>query len=273
MVVDPVTRPWADVTDDVQFAAVVRDALREQAAAQPMLTEPYPRVRRRLSRMRLRAVGAVAASMIVVVGVGAAAVRASAPKKKSIPPVSASTLADSVSDRGPVVAWPTRGTAANNAPLITKLKAAFLQAHPETTGQVQVLLVTDTSTYRIGYVTAKTPTGVLESWFYGPIGSDDLVEGVVQYGGGLDARTEILATGLSDAQGHTQLVVLAPPGTRTMSLTTNNPRADGSAALALAGSGRDRRQSGPHRLHRVAHSRRAGRALGGGEQGHANPRA
>ena len=107
-----------------------------------------------------------------------------------------------------------------NGPLITKLKAAFLHAHPETTGQVQVLLVTDTSTYRIAYVTAKSPTGVLESWFYGPVGSNDLVEGVVQYGGGLDARTEILATGLADAQGHTQLVVLAPPGTRKMSVIT-----------------------------------------------------
>jgi hypothetical protein len=85
-----------------------------------------------------------------------------------------------------VVAWPTRGTAAKDAALITKLKAAFLYAHPETTGQVQVLLITDTSTYRIAYVTAKSPTGVLESWFYGPVGSGDLVEGVVQYGGGLD---------------------------------------------------------------------------------------
>ncbi|HEY5455355.1 MAG TPA: hypothetical protein VIJ96_07790 [Acidothermaceae bacterium] len=220
MAADPVTRRWVDSTDVQQAAAIVRDALREQAAAVPLLIEPYPRVRQRVSRMRLRAVGAVAVSMIVVVALGAVAVRASAPKKKSVPPVSASTLADSVSDRGPVVAWPTRGTAAKNGVLLAKLKAAFLHAHPETTGQVQVLLITDTSAYRIAYVTAKSPTGVLESWFYGPVGSNDLVEGVVQYGGGLDARTEILAAGLADAQGHTQLVVLAPPGTRTMSVIT-----------------------------------------------------
>ena len=220
MAADPVLRHWVDSTDDVRFAAVVRDALREQAAAEPALLEPYSRVRQRVSRLRLRAIGAVAASVVVVVAVGAVAVRASAPKKGRVPPVSASTLADSVSDRGPVVAWPTRGTAADNGALITTLKAAFLHAHPETTGQVQVLLVTDTSTYRIAYVTAKSPTGVLESWFYGPVGSNDLVEGVVQYGGGLDARTEILATGLADAQGHTQLVVLAPPGTRKMSVIT-----------------------------------------------------
>ena len=220
MAADAVVHRWVDSTDDAQFAAVVRDGLREQAAAAPALLDPYPRVRQRVSRMRLRAVGAVAASLVVLVAAGAVAVHASAPKKVHVPPVSASTLADSVSDRGPVVAWPTRGTAAQNGALITKLKAAFLHAHPETTGQVQVLLVTDTSTYRIAYVTAKSPTGVLESWFYGPVGSNDLVEGVVQYGGGLDARTEILATGLADAQGHTQLVVLAPPGTRKMSVTT-----------------------------------------------------
>jgi hypothetical protein len=62
---------------------------------------------------------------------------------------------------------------------------------------------------------------VLASWFYGPVGSNDLVEGAVQYGAGLDARTEMLATGVADAQGHTQLVVLAPPGTRTMRLSTS----------------------------------------------------
>jgi hypothetical protein len=217
---DPGMRSRVGFTADAQLAAVVRDALREQAAAAPALIDPYLRIRQRASRMRLRALGAVAASVVVVVAVGAVAIRASAPKKGHVPPVSASTLADSVSDRGPVVAWPTRGTAAKDAALITKLKAAFLYAHPETTGQVQVLLITDTSTYRIAYVTAKSPTGVLESWFYGPVGSGDLVEGVVQYGGGLDARTEILATGLADAQGHTQLVVLAPPDTRKMSVIT-----------------------------------------------------
>ncbi len=236
MTADPVTRRHVDSIDDAHFAAVVRDALREQAAAQPALLEPHPRIRQRASQLRLRAVGAVAASLILVIGVGAVAVYASAPKKHSVPPVSASTLADSVSDRGPVVAWPTRGTAAKNVTLITKLKAAFLHAHPETTGQVQVLLVTDTSSYRIAYVTAKSPTGVLESWFYGPVGSNDLVEGVVQYGGGLDAHTEILATGLADAEGHTQLVVLAPPGTRTMSVTTADTATTTSASSALRDS-------------------------------------
>ena len=233
MAADPATRRWVEVADDAQFAAVVHDALQEQAAAERALIDPYLRVRQRVSRMRFRAVGAVAASLIVVVAVGAVAVRASAPKKKRVPPVSASTLVDSVSDRGPVVAWPTRGTAATNGPLITKLKAAFLHAHPETTGQVQVLLVTDTSTYRIAYVTAKSPTGVLESWFYGPVGSNDLVEGVVQYGGGIDARTEILATGLADAQGHTQLVVLAPPGTRKMSVITADTATTTSTSSSL----------------------------------------
>ena len=125
------------------------------------------------------------------------------------------------SDTGPVVGWTTRGTAAQDGTLLTKLKVAFLRAHPEATGQVQVLLVTDTSAYRIAYVTAKSPTGVLESWFYGPVGSNDLVEGVVQYGVGLDTHSGVLATGLADAQGHTELVVLAPPGTRTMRLATS----------------------------------------------------
>ena len=175
----------------------------------------------------------------------------SAPKKGKVPLVSASTLADSVSDRGPVVAWPTRGTAAHNSTLISKLKAAFLHAHPETTGQVQVLLVTDTSSYRLAYVTAKSPTGVLESWFFGPVGSNDLVEGVVQYGGGIDARTELLATGLADTQGHTQLVVLAPPGTRSMRLTTRATSV-APAKRRPACSRRRGGQVGPDRLHRVA---------------------
>ena len=215
------------------LAPVLRDALREQAMAAPAMLAPYPRVKQRVHRGRLRAAGAVAASIIVLVAAGGVAVRASAAKKGHVPAVSASTLADSVSDRGPVVAWPTRGTAAGNGPLITKLKAAFLHAHPETTGQVQVLLVTDTSTYRIAYVTAKSPTGVLESWFYGPVGSDSLVEGSVQYGAGLDARTEMLATGLADAHGHTQLVVLAPPGTRTMRLTTSTSSTAPASRSAL----------------------------------------
>jgi hypothetical protein len=230
---DAATNRWVTSRRDSDFAELMRDALREQAATAPTPLEPYAHVRQRVSRVRMRAAGAVAASVVVLVAAGAVAVRASAPKKDAIPPVSASAEADSVSDRGPVVAWPTRGTAAHNGPLITKLKAAFLHAHPETTGQVQVLLVTDTSTYRIAYVTAKSPTGVLESWFYGPIGSNDLVEGVVQYGGGLDARTEILATGLADAQGHTQLVVLAPPGTRRMSVTTADTATTTSSSSPL----------------------------------------
>jgi hypothetical protein len=230
---DATARSWVAARDQGEFAALVRAALRDQAVTAPTPLEPYVRVKRRVSGMRMRTAGAVAASVIVLVAAGAVAVRASAPKKGHIPPVSASVVSDSVSDRGPVVAWPTRGTAAGNAPLITMLKAAFLRAHPETTGQVQVLLVTDTSTYRIAYVTAKSPTGVLESWFYGPVGSNELVEGVVQYGGGLDARTEILATGLADAQGHTQLVVLAPPGTRKMSVTTADTATTTSSSSPL----------------------------------------
>jgi hypothetical protein len=233
MVADVLTHRWAVSTGDEDFAALVRDTLREQAASTPKLMEPYPRVGQRVSRTRIRGAGAVAASVIVLAAAGAVAVRVSAPTKGKVPLVSASALADSVSDRGPVVAWPTRGTAAHNSTLISKLKAAFLHAHPETTGQVQVLLVTDTSSYRLAYVTAKSPIGVLESWFFGPVGSSDLVEGVVQYGGGIDARTELLATGLADTQGHTQLVVLAPPGTRSMRLTTRATATRPATRLAL----------------------------------------
>ncbi len=233
MAADVLTHRWVVSAGDQDFAKLVRDTLRERVATAPKLIEPYPRVGRRVSRTRIRGAGAVAASVIVLVAAGAVAVRASAPTKGKVPLVSASALADSVSDRGPVVAWPTRGTAADDGTLISKLKAAFLHAHPETTGQVQVLLVTDTSSYRLAYVTAKSPTGVLESWFYGPVGSHDLVEGVVQYGGGIDASTEVLATGVADAQGRTQLVVLAPPGTRTMQLTNRTTTTAPASRSAL----------------------------------------
>ena len=73
--------------------------------------------------------------------------------------------------------------------------------HADATGQTQVLLANDTSTVRIAYVTSNSRNGVIQSWFYGPRGSDNLVEGATSYGGSLLADS-ILADGLIDANGH-----------------------------------------------------------------------
>jgi hypothetical protein len=241
---DPSRRGRAEALSDSQVADVLRDTLREQAAAVAAPIEPYPRVVERLHRMRVRAATSVAVVLLLVVAAGAFAVNASVQKKASPPPL-AGAVAPGAAATGVAVIWPTRGTAATDTVLIARLKSAFRDAHPDATGPVQVLLVTDTSSYRIACLTANSPTGVLQSWFYGPIGSNDLVEGVVQYDAELAANS-VVATGLTDSTGDTQLVVIAPPGTTTMQVANNDlfgetpwpyeplPSVDGVAVKAVA---------------------------------------
>jgi hypothetical protein len=238
----------AESLSDSQIAALLRDALREHAAAVPAPIEPYPRVVERVRRMRVRAGTSVAAVLVVVGAVGALAVNASTqhnaasgtgglpltsptpgtpltpgsapPAPTSSAPPASTALASPVV-AGVMVTWPTRGTAAGDSTLLASLKTAFHDAHPDTTGPAQVLLATDTSAYRIACVTADSPNGVLQSWFYGPVGSNHLVEGVVQYDDSLTASS-VVATGLADSRGDTQLVVIAPPGTTTMQVANND---------------------------------------------------
>jgi hypothetical protein len=97
------------------------------------------------------------------------------------------------------------------------LKSYFTTVHLDATGQTQVLLATDTPTLRIAYVTSNSRNGIIQSWFYGPVGSDNLVEGATSYGGSL-LPDSILADGLIDANGHEQFVVIAPPDTTGMQI-------------------------------------------------------
>jgi hypothetical protein len=84
-------------------------------------------------------------------------------------------------------------------------------------------------------VTSNSRNGVIQSWFYGPVGSDNLVEGATSYGGSL-LSDSVLADGLIDASGHEQFVVIAPPATTGMQIADfdfNDPSvAPGFAPLA-----------------------------------------
>ena len=245
---DPTIGAAAGNMRDRQLAAALTDTLREHALVPSRAIDPYPVVVRRAQRLGRRAVVAVAAVLAVVAAGIAVAVQASQPTKASAAAAasasaaSASALAASkgsspalvrtgpsptftggLSSQGPfapvpravpvlVVPWSTRGTAATDAVLLAHLKSYFTTVHADASGQVQVLLATDTPTMRIAYVTSNSINGVIQSWFYGPVGSDNLVEGASSYGGSL-LPDSILADGLIDTSGHEEYVVIAPPDT------------------------------------------------------------
>jgi len=227
------------------FTDALADTLREHASAPSRVIDPYPAVVRRAQRMGRRAVVAVAAVLVVVATGFVVAVQASQPTKATSAAAAASasrssspaliqtgpqpTFTGGLSSQGPfapvarpagpvlVVPWSPRGTAAKDAVLISRLKSYFTTVHADATGQTQVLLATDTSTLRIAYVTSNSRNGVIQSWFYGPVGSDNLVEGATSYGGSL-LSDSILADGLIDTNGHEQFVVIAPPDTTGMQI-------------------------------------------------------
>jgi hypothetical protein len=230
-----------DKMHDRQFKDALADTLREHSQSPSRVIDPYPAVVRRAQRLGRRAAIAVAAVLAIVVGGFAVAVQASQPTKATTSAAAAAaasksssqalvrtgpspTFTGGLSSQGPfapvarpavpvlVVPWATRGTAANDTVLLAHLKSYFTTVHADATGQTQVLLATDTPTMRIAYVTSNSINGVIQSWFYGPVGSDDLVEGASSYGGSL-LPDSILADGLIDSSGHEQCVVIAPPDT------------------------------------------------------------
>ena len=231
---------------DRQFAEVLADTLREHGSTPSRVIDPYPAVVRRAQRLGRRAVVAVAAVLVVLATGFVVAVQASQPTKETSAAAAASASRSgspaivqtgpspastgSLSSQGPfapvarpsgtpvlVVPWSPRGTAAKDAVLLSRLKSYFTTVHADATGQTQVLLATDTSTLRIAYVTSNSRNGVIQSWFFGPVGSDNLVEGATSYGGSL-LPDSILADGLVDANGHEQFVVIAPPDTSGMQI-------------------------------------------------------
>ena len=232
-----------------RLSNVLDSTLREHSGAAPAPIDPYPLVLARLRRLRLRA-ATVAGVVVVVLGAAVAvAVHVSTPDKAtsaaavasqsgflpnaqffSPAPVSAAPApASGLPAQGPfapvarpgiptlVVPWVTRGTDAKDAELIANLKSYFATVHTDAVGQTQVLLATDTSAFRIAYVTANSPNGVIQSWFYGPIGSENLLEGATSYGGSL-LPTSVLTDGLIDPSGHEEFIVIAPPDTTGMQI-------------------------------------------------------
>jgi hypothetical protein len=244
---DPTVAATVSNLRGVFFTDALADTLREHASSPSRVIDPYPAVVRRAQRLGRRAAVAVAAVLVVVATGFVVAVLASQPTKATSAAAAASasasasrgsslvqtgpspTFTGGLSSQGPfapvarpsgpflVVPWSTRGSAAKDSVLISHLKSYFTTVHQDATGQTQVLLATDTPTLRVAYVTSNSRNGVIQSWFYGPVGSDNLVEGATSYGGSL-LPDSILADGLVDTNGHEQFVVIAPPDTTGMQI-------------------------------------------------------
>ncbi|HTC69743.1 MAG TPA: hypothetical protein VK662_09260, partial [Acidothermaceae bacterium] len=234
-----------DSVADARLTDVLDSTLREHAIAAPGPIDPYPLVLARLRSLRLRATATVAVVVAVLAVAVGVAVRVSKPDKatstsaaaaasrsgflpvpQAVPsvatgsgPAAQGPFAPVARPGGPVlvVPWVTRGTAAKDPTLIANLESYFATVHTDAVGQTQVLLATDTSAFRIAYVTANSPNGVIQSWFYGPVGSENLIEGATSYGGSL-LPTSVLTDGLIDPSGHEEFIVIAPPDTTGMQI-------------------------------------------------------
>jgi hypothetical protein len=247
VVSDLPARARAQSLPDDQLIGLLDDTLREHAGAASGPIDPYPRVLEHVGRQRRRAVSLVAVVIVVVTATVTVAIRVSTPDKVTatdaaaaasrsgflpapqVVPSAAGATASGLSAQGPfgrppgrsleplVVPWVTRGTAATDSVLLNNLTSYFATVHTDATGQTQVLLATDTPAFRIAYVTANSLNGVIQSWFYGPVGSENLIEGATSYGGSL-LPDSVIADGLVEPGGHEEFVVIAPPDTTAMQL-------------------------------------------------------
>ncbi len=186
-------------------------------------TDVWSKVDAEAGRGRLKAVAAAAAVVAVLVGGWIAASGASQPKppaavvaSSSPPPPAGGPSLELSADR--VVDWPTRGDLSGDSQFLSRVRTAFIDAHPEALAQVQVLLATDTTWFRLAYATSPSPDGAIGAWFYGPVGSDSLTEGAFRHGANVP-RGGVIAAALSDPSGHTVLVVIAPPNTTEVQWT------------------------------------------------------
>jgi hypothetical protein len=240
-------RAGADALPDHELISLLDDTLREHAGAASAPIDPYPRVLEQLGRQRRRAATLIAVVVVVLAAAVTVAVRVSTPEKVSaaaaaaaasrsgflpapqVVPSAAGSTPAALPQQGRsgrpggrqlaplVVPWVPRGTAANDSVLLANLTSYFTTVHTDAVGQTQVLLATDTPMLRIAYVTANSSNGVIQSWFYGPVGSEDLIEGATSYGGSL-LPDSVLADELVDPSGDTELVVMGPPDTTGMQL-------------------------------------------------------
>ena len=239
----PATRAGLDALSEDQLVLLAGDAIRAHAPAAPSVFDPNTEVGARVAHLHRRAMLAGALVVVLIAAAGVSAVIASAPT--AVAPRAASAAASSAAPRlprvppsakvapfvpvavqpsinpdEPVVSWPVRGDLLDSPVLLASIEAAFSQAHPDATSRPQVLLITDTPAFRIAYLTATMPGGVLQSWFSGPTGSADLAESAFSVGTAL-FPTSVIAARLHQASGSgttgpasrsaTQLVVIAAP--------------------------------------------------------------
>jgi hypothetical protein len=190
---NPATRIDLEALADEQLVLLAGDAIRAHATAAPPVFDPNTEVGARVRQLHQRAMLAGALVVVSIAAAGVTAVLASAPtavapraaspaassavpSSAGLPPLVQVATQPSTDPNEPVVPWPVRGGLVDDPVLLARIEAAFSQAHPDATSQPQVLLVTDTPAFRIAFVTATSPNGVMESWFSAPTGSPNLVE-------------------------------------------------------------------------------------------------
>ncbi len=214
---------------DQRIGALLSRALSRNALAIEASIDAFPQAIALASRLRRRVSMLVAAGTAVVVALTAVGVSTSRHSSKA----STADVAASAHSGAPpsaflanndeqVVDWPTRGELQRDTGLLSSLRATFVADHPDAIGDVQVLLATDTSSFRLAYLTAHSPQGDIEAWYFGPIGSTKLKEGSFTDAGRLQ-HSSVVAAALSDPAGHSVLVVIGPPETTEVLLSQDNP--------------------------------------------------
>ncbi len=229
---DPRTRAAVAAMNDVAIVDRLSRVLRLRGAEATVPSDPYPMVTSRTRELRRRTLGVVGIAGVLVVAAALAVATFSGGTREG---KKATTTAHADKPRPVVVpadqpaagsrlnvAWPTRGNAADDTTLIDRLKLMFAQAHPEASDNVQVLVLADTSAFRIAYLTANSANGVIQSWFSGPVGASELFEGEFNFGGSVQADS-VIATTVTNSVGQTQLVVIARPTADNMTLATVLP--------------------------------------------------
>ncbi|ABK52477.1 MAG TPA: hypothetical protein VKV33_04240 [Streptosporangiaceae bacterium] len=241
------TRGGADVDQ------LLRAVLAERAAWPPTPPGVVPEVEQR-QRVRVRWTAAVGATLVLALvagGLAFARPQTATQRAGQHHPTAAPASA------GPIVNWPVRGNAAA-VDLVVQLRAQFARDHPDAYGPVQVLLVADVPWFRLAYVVARTASGVVNAWYYGPAGSQDLQQGYVSYGQPLAApegspsptapegspsatAPAVVAAALADPSGHVALVALTAPQllsgelrTGTTTLPTRLAASDGAIVADIS---------------------------------------
>jgi hypothetical protein len=226
---DPAVTAWT--FDDDEFGVLLADSLRDRASTIPpylaTLADITRQRRRDFRRMLLAATGVVVVILLVGAGVvhfsasrGAenAAVAGVSPSGIVPPPRSPAAAPQVEIDAAhEVVNWPIRGSLSADVTLGSSVIATFVTNHPGVTGPIQLLLLTDTTTFRVAYVRAQTPDGSIGAWFYGDIGSQTMVEGASDLGFSVLGTDTVIAAVLVH-DGTRELVTLSSPTARSMVL-------------------------------------------------------